>query len=251
MQAEQQAVSGGHSRACVLLGALGQLYEHSHLLLAEEQLQLRTMDDVCTFLLGRFPGFADAVHRLVLEHNLRGIPALQPVFEHIDATSLAAAGGLSEPEPEPERAAALDASPGSIPEDLTRPPPTAGPPAAGTSCRSLAVAAAPRRPAPAPHKTPGARRLLLRRTPANSSRRKWSTPVLPGTRSTGGRGWRRRACPRTRRRSERGPAPCPPARRLLAGEGERRASLRESRLPPRGKFLKHWVTFGTPATVHF
>jgi hypothetical protein len=38
----------------------------------------------------------------VVEHNLRGIPALQPVFEHIDATALAAAGGLSEPEPEPE-----------------------------------------------------------------------------------------------------------------------------------------------------
>jgi hypothetical protein len=116
VQAEQQAVSGGHSRACVLLGALGQLYEHSHLLLAEEQLQLSTMDDVCTFLLGRFPGLADAVRRLVLEHNLCGIPALQPVFEHIDATSLAAAGGLSEPEPEP--AAALDASYGSIPEGV-------------------------------------------------------------------------------------------------------------------------------------
>jgi hypothetical protein len=136
VQAEQQAVSGGHSRACVLLGALGQLYEHSHLLLAEEQLQLSTMDDVCTFLLGRFPGLADAVRRLVLEHNLRGIPALQPVFEHIDATALAAAGGLSEPEPEPEQepepepepepAAALDASLeslGSVPEGV--PPPLA------------------------------------------------------------------------------------------------------------------------------
>jgi hypothetical protein len=109
VQAEQQAVSGGHSRACVLLGALGQLYEHSHLLLADEQLQLSTMDDVCTFLLGRFPGLADAVCRLALEHNLRGIPALQPVFEHIDATALAAAGGLSEPEPEPELAPAAPA----------------------------------------------------------------------------------------------------------------------------------------------
>ena len=88
VQAEQQAVSGGHSRACVLLGALGQMYEHSHLLLANEQLQLSTMDlDVCTFLLGRFPGLADTVCRLVLEHNLRGIRALQPVLEHIDATS--------------------------------------------------------------------------------------------------------------------------------------------------------------------
>jgi hypothetical protein len=103
---EEQAVSDGRSRACALLGALGQLYEHSHLLLALEPLQLSTMSEVCAYLRSRVCGFTERACALIAkpEFSLRDVPALQSAFEDIDDGALAAvlAGGTFEPEPEPE-----------------------------------------------------------------------------------------------------------------------------------------------------
>ena len=57
-------------RARGLLGALGRLYERSHLLIASAALpRVHNMEGVCEQLLGPFPQLEPTVRRLVEEHR--------------------------------------------------------------------------------------------------------------------------------------------------------------------------------------
>ena len=118
-EVEAAAALDGKSRACALLGALGRLYERSHLLLARSE-QLSSMRDVFASLLSPFEWVRPTLLRLAETHHLRDVEAaevsaafrvLVVVPEGVPpqvAQQLAgAAGGPElepelEPEPEPE-----------------------------------------------------------------------------------------------------------------------------------------------------
>ena len=73
-QLEAAAVADGRSRACALLGALGRLYECSHLLLAASA-EMSSIRDVLARLLSPFEWLQATLLRLVDSHHLRDVEA--------------------------------------------------------------------------------------------------------------------------------------------------------------------------------
>eukprot|EP01052_Picozoa_sp_SAG31_P046380 SAG31_NODE_8847_length_1376_cov_1.413469_2_plen_153_part_00 len=73
-QTEAVAVTGGKSRACALLSALGRLYERSHLMLAESA-ELASMHEVFAGLLSPFEWLQPTLLRLAESHHLWDVEA--------------------------------------------------------------------------------------------------------------------------------------------------------------------------------
>ena len=81
-QIEAEAVVGGKSRACALLGTLGRLYKRSHVLLAGSA-ELSSMRDVLASLVSPFAWLRPAVLRLSESHHMQDVeaPEIAKAFE--------------------------------------------------------------------------------------------------------------------------------------------------------------------------
>ena len=104
---EAAAVADGKSRACSLRGALGRLYECSHLLLAASA-EVSSIRDVLAGLLSPFVWLQATVLRLVDSHHLRDVEAeemtkafavVAAIPEGVPPSQLQ---GAAELQPEPE-----------------------------------------------------------------------------------------------------------------------------------------------------
>ena len=106
-QTEAAAVADGKNRACALLGALGRLYERSHLLLLAGSAEPQSMRGVLACLLSPFAWLRPTLLRLAESHGLRDVdaPEIVAAFEVLAAIPESVPplrGAQFEPEPEPE-----------------------------------------------------------------------------------------------------------------------------------------------------
>ena len=105
-QTEAAAVADGRNRACALLGALGRLYERSHLLLLAGP-EPQSMRGVLACLLSPFAWLRPTLLRLAESHGLRDVdaPEIVAAFEVLAAIPESVPplrGAQFEPEPELE-----------------------------------------------------------------------------------------------------------------------------------------------------